>query len=124
MRWRCGSSTNLGQDDAMSDGRLEAGRLTHVRADGSAHMVDVSGKEITARQASAAGRVLLSPTAVSALRSGDVPKGDALAVARIAAIQAVKRTPELVPLAHPVAVHAVAVDLAVADDGGDIVAAG
>ena len=106
----------------MSDGRLEAGRLTHVRADGSAHMVDVSGKEVTARQASAAGRVLLSATAVSALRSGDVPKGDALAVARIAAIQAVKRTPELVPLAHPVAVHAVAVDLAVADDGVDIVA--
>jgi cyclic pyranopterin phosphate synthase len=106
----------------MSDGRLEAGRLTHVRADGSAHMVDVSGKEITARQASAAGRVLLSPTAVSALRSGDMPKGDALAVARIAAIQAVKRTPELVPLAHPVAVHAVAVDLAVVDDGVDIVA--
>ena len=106
----------------MSDGRLEAGRLTHVRADGSAHMVDVSGKDITARQASAAGRVLLSATAVSALRSGDVPKGDALAVARIAAIQAVKRTPELVPLAHPVAVHGVAVDLAVADDGVDIVA--
>ena len=106
----------------MSDGRLEAGRLTHVRADGSAHMVDVSGKEVTARQASAAGRVLLSAAAVSALRSGDVPKGDALAVARIAAIQAAKRTPELVPLAHPVAVHAVAVDLAVADDGVDIVA--
>jgi cyclic pyranopterin phosphate synthase len=106
----------------MSDGRLETGRLTHVRADGSAHMVDVSGKEVTARQASAAGRVLLSATAVAALRSGDVPKGDALAVARIAAIQAVKRTPELVPLAHPVAVHAVAVDLVVADDGVDIVA--
>jgi cyclic pyranopterin monophosphate synthase len=106
----------------MSDGRLEDGRLTHVRADGSAHMVDVSGKEITARQASAAGRVLLSPAAVSALRSGDVPKGDALAVARIAGIQAAKRTPELVPLAHPVAVHAVSVDLTVADDGVDIVA--
>ena len=106
----------------MGDGRLEAGRLTHVRADGSAHMVDVSGKEITAREASAAGRVRLSPQAVAALRSGEVPKGDALAVARIAAIQAVKRTPELVPLAHPVAVHAVAVDLSVADDGVDIVA--
>jgi cyclic pyranopterin monophosphate synthase len=106
----------------MSDGRLEAGRLTHVRADGSAHMVDVSGKAVTARQASAAGRVLLSPKAVAALRSGEVPKGDALAVARIAGIQAVKRTPELVPLAHPVAVHAVAVDLTVADDGVDLVA--
>jgi cyclic pyranopterin phosphate synthase len=106
----------------MGDGRLDAGRLTHVRADGSAHMVDVSGKSVTARQASAAGRVLLAAEAVAALRSGEVPKGDALAVARIAAIQAVKRTPELVPLAHPVAVHAVAVDLTVADDGVDIVA--
>ena len=104
----------------MSDGRLEAGRLTHVRADGSAHMVDVSGKDVTAREASAAGRVLLSREAVDALRSGEVPKGDALAVARIAGIQAVKRTPELVPLAHPVAVHAVSVDLEVADDGVDI----
>jgi cyclic pyranopterin phosphate synthase len=106
----------------MSDGRLEDGRLTHVRADGSAHMVDVSGKDVTAREASAAGRVLLSAQAVAALRSGDVPKGDALAVARIAGIQAAKRTPELVPLAHPVAVHAVAVDLTVADDGVDITA--
>jgi cyclic pyranopterin phosphate synthase len=106
----------------MSDGRLDEGRLTHVRADGSAHMVDVSTKDVTAREASAAGRVLLSPEAVAALRSGDVPKGDALAVARIAGIQAAKRTPELVPLAHPVAVHAVTVDLSVADDGVDIVA--
>ena len=106
----------------MSGGRLDEGRLTHVRADGSAHMVDVSGKAVTARQASAAGRVLLSPKAVAALRSGEVPKGDALAVARIAGIQAVKRTPELVPLAHPVAVHAVAVDLTVVDDGVDLVA--
>ena len=96
--------------------------LTHVRADGSAHMVDVSAKQVTARRASAAGRVLLSPSAVRALRAGEVPKGDALAVARIAGIQAVKRTPELIPLAHPVAVHAVEVDVAVADDGVDITA--
>lgn len=94
--------------------------LTHVRADGSAHMVDVSAKDVTVREASAAGRVLLSGAAVSALRSGDVPKGDALAVARIAGIQAVKRTPELIPLAHPVAVHGVTLDLEVADDGVDI----
>ncbi|WP_265443748.1 cyclic pyranopterin monophosphate synthase MoaC [Flexivirga meconopsidis] len=97
-------------------------RLTHVRDDGSAHMVDVSGKPVTARVARAAGRVLLSDNAVRALRSGAVPKGDALAVARIAGIQAAKRTPELVPLAHPVAVHAVDVDLVVADDGVDITA--
>ena len=97
-------------------------RLTHVREDGSAHMVDVSAKDVTARAASARGRVLLSPAAVAALRSGEVPKGDALAVARIAGIQAAKRTPELIPLAHPIAVHAVEVDLSVADDGVDIAA--
>ncbi len=100
-----------------------SGDLTHVRADGTAHMVDVSAKPVTARAAAAAGRVLLSPAAVAALRGGRVPKGDALAVARIAGLQAAKKTPDLVPLAHPVAVHAVEVDLTVADDGVDIVAA-
>jgi cyclic pyranopterin phosphate synthase len=80
-------------------------------------MVDVSAKAVTARRAEARGLVLLSPDAVAALRDGTVPKGDALAVARIAGIQAVKRTPELVPLAHPVAVHAVEVDLEVLDRG-------
>ncbi len=94
--------------------------LTHVRADGSAHMVDVSAKEVTTRQASAAGRVLLSAAAVEALRGGTVPKGDALAVARVAGIQAVKRTPELIPLAHPIAVHGVEVDLTVVDDGVEV----
>ena len=87
---------------------------------GTAHMVDVSGKPVTARRAAAAGRVLLSPAAVSALRDGVVPKGDALGVARVAGIQAVKRTPDLVPLAHPVAVHAVEVDLDVVDEGVEI----
>lgn len=99
-----------------------AGDLTHVRADGSAHMVDVSAKAVTARAASAAGRVLLSPKAIAALRAGEVTKGDALAVARLAGIQAVKRTPDLIPLAHPVAVHAVEVDLGVADDAVQIAA--
>jgi cyclic pyranopterin phosphate synthase len=94
--------------------------LTHVRDDGSAHMVDVSGKQVTARQASARGRVLLSAAAVAALREGNVPKGDALAVARIAGIQAVKRTPDLIPLAHPIAVHAVEVDLEVVDEGVEV----
>ena len=97
-----------------------ASGLTHVRPDGSAHMVDVSAKPVTAREASARGRVLLSAAAVAALRDGTVPKGDALAVARLAGIQAVKRTPELVPLAHPVAVHAAAVDLDVTDEGVEI----
>lgn len=95
-------------------------RLTHVDATGAARMVDVSAKPVTAREATAAGRVLCSPEVVALLRGEGVPKGDALAVARIAGIQAAKRTPELVPLAHPVAVHAVHVELEVADDGVDI----
>jgi cyclic pyranopterin phosphate synthase len=83
-------------------------------------MVDVSQKPVTARRAAAAGRVLLSAPAVEALRGGSVPKGDALGVARLAGIQAVKRTPDLIPLAHPVAVHAVEVDVVVVDEGVDI----
>jgi cyclic pyranopterin phosphate synthase len=94
--------------------------LSHLRADGSAHMVDVSAKDVTVRVASAAGRVLLSAAAVAALRGGTVPKGDALAVARIAGIQAAKRTPDLIPLAHPIGVHAVEVDLVVVDEGVDV----
>lgn len=90
--------------------------LTHVDAAGAARMVDVSGKDVTARQARATGRVLLSAAAIAALRAGEVPKGDALAVARIAGIQAAKRTPDLVPLCHPIAIHGVTVDLVVGDD--------
>jgi cyclic pyranopterin monophosphate synthase len=90
--------------------------LTHIDESGHARMVDVSGKDVTARQATASGRVLLSAAAVAALRAGEVPKGDALAVARIAGIQGAKRTPDLVPLCHPIAVHSVTVDLEVADD--------
>jgi cyclic pyranopterin phosphate synthase len=96
--------------------------LTHVRADGSAHMVDVSAKAVTAREASAAGRVLVSAAVVAALREGTVPKGDALAVARIAGLQAVKRTPDLIPLAHPIAVHGATVDLVVTDTAVEITA--
>ncbi|NYJ73666.1 cyclic pyranopterin monophosphate synthase MoaC [Allobranchiibius huperziae] len=95
-------------------------RLTHLDDAGDARMVDVSQKPVTARVAQARGRVLLSRAAIGALRDRTVPKGDALAVARIAGIQAAKRTPELVPLAHPVAVHAVSVSLVVRDDGVDI----
>ncbi len=90
--------------------------LTHIDESGHARMVDVSGKDVTARQARASGRVLLSAAAIAALRAGGVPKGDALAVARIAGIQGAKRTPDLVPLCHPIAVHSVTVDLEVADD--------
>jgi cyclic pyranopterin phosphate synthase len=94
--------------------------LTHVDARGQARMVDVSAKPVTAREASAAGKVLCSAQVVALLRGEGVPKGDALAVARLAGIQAAKRTPDLVPLAHPIAVHGVVVELDVTDDGVEI----
>jgi cyclic pyranopterin monophosphate synthase len=99
-----------------------APELTHIDSAGQARMVDVSGKAVTARTATASGRVLLSPAAVAALRDRTVPKGDALAVARIAAIQGAKRTPDLIPLCHPIGLHAVDVDLEVTDDGVTITA--
>ena len=91
-------------------------RLTHVDESGAARVVDVSGKDVSVRTATASGRVLVSPEVVALLRGGGVPKGDALAVARIAGIQAAKRTPDLVPLCHPIAIHGVEVDLQVTDD--------
>ena len=96
--------------------------LTHVDARGEARMVDVSAKAVTVRTATASGRVVTTPAVVALLRGAGVPKGDALAVARIAGIQAAKRTPELVPLCHPVAIHAVTVELEVTADGVAIVA--
>ena len=96
--------------------------LTHVDARGEARMVDVSAKGVTVRTATASGRLVTTPAVVALLRGEGVPKGDALAVARIAGIQAAKRTPDLVPLCHPVAIHAVTVDLEVTDDGVAIVA--
>ena len=96
--------------------------LTHLDETGQARMVDVSGKDVTARTARASGRVLLSAEAVEALRSGQVPKGDALAVARIAGIQGAKKTPDLIPLCHPIGLHGVTVDLAVTDEGVEITA--
>ena len=80
-------------------------------------MVDVTGKDVTARTATATGRVDLSPECVALLRGEGVPKGDALAVARIAGIMGAKRTPDLVPLCHPIALSGVTVDLVVDDDG-------
>jgi cyclic pyranopterin phosphate synthase len=96
--------------------------FTHLDEAGAARMVDVSGKDVSVREAVATGRVLLSAEVVALLRGGGVPKGDALAVARIAGIQAAKRTPDLVPLCHPIAIHGVAVDLVVEDDGVAITA--
>ncbi|MFF3768058.1 cyclic pyranopterin monophosphate synthase MoaC [Streptomyces sp. NPDC001922] len=94
--------------------------LTHLDDTGAARMVDVSGKDVTARTARAAGRVLVAPRVVELLRGAGVPKGDALATARIAGIMGAKRTPDLIPLCHPLAVSGVKVDLAVADDAVEI----
>jgi cyclic pyranopterin phosphate synthase len=83
-------------------------------------MVDVSGKSVTYRVAVASGRVLVAPRVVELLRGEGVPKGDALAVARIAGILGAKQTPTLVPLCHPLAISGVTVDLTVADDAVEI----
>jgi cyclic pyranopterin phosphate synthase len=91
-------------------------RFTHVDSAGAARMVDVSGKDVSVREATATGAVLVSAEVVGLLRGVGVPKGDALAVARIAGIQAAKRTPDLVPLCHPIAIHGVVVALEGRDD--------
>jgi cyclic pyranopterin monophosphate synthase len=99
-----------------------AAKLTHVDAQGAARMVDVSEKAVSARRAVAAGRLSTTPQVVALLRGDDLPKGDALAVARIAGIMGAKRTPDLIPLCHPIAVHGVTVDLHITDTGVDITA--
>jgi cyclic pyranopterin phosphate synthase len=96
--------------------------LTHVDESGAARMVDVSGKEVTAREAVAAGRVVVSPEVVALLRGDGVPKGDALAVARLAGIMGAKQTPTLIPLCHPLAISSATVELEVVDDAVEIVA--
>lgn len=97
-------------------------RLTHVDESGAARMVDVGEKAVTQRTATATGRVLVSPEVVALLRGEGVPKGDALGVARVAGIMAAKRTPDLVPLCHPLAISGVSVDLDVLDDAVAITA--
>lgn len=91
--------------------------LTHLDDKGQAHMVDVADRDVTTRMATASGKVLLSEEVVALLRDGGVPKGDALATARIAGIMGAKRTPDLIPLCHPIALHGVSVELRVIDDG-------
>ncbi len=88
--------------------------LSHLDDEGAARMVDVAGREVTVRTAVASGAVVTSVAA--AIAAGAVPKGDVLATARIAGIMGAKRTPDLIPMCHPIAVHAVAVDLEVVAD--------
>jgi len=89
--------------------------FTHLNDRGEARMVDVTDKDVTVRSATARCSVGVSAEVADLLRSGSMPKGDALGVARIAAIQAAKRTPDLIPLCHPIAIHGVDVDVAVRD---------
>jgi cyclic pyranopterin phosphate synthase len=91
--------------------------FTHLDDAGDARMVDVTAKDITDRRATARAFVRVGPEVIEMLRGSGVPKGDALAVARIAAIAGTKRTPDLIPLCHPIAVHGVDVDVVVEDEG-------
>ena len=86
-------------------------KFTHLTESGAAHMVDVSAKQPTVRTATARGEVACSPQVLAALRDGTVPKGDVLAVARVAGIAAAKKVPDLLPLAHTIGVHGCQVDL-------------
>jgi cyclic pyranopterin phosphate synthase len=91
--------------------------LSHVAPDGQARMVDVSGKEPSVREATAGAFVAMSPETVAIVRAGGLTKGDALGVAKIAGIMAAKRTPELIPLCHPLALSKIDVNLELVDEG-------
>jgi cyclic pyranopterin phosphate synthase len=92
-------------------------QFTHLNERGDARMVDVTAKQPTVRSATAEAMVACSPDVVRALRDGTVPKGDVLAVARVAGIAAAKKVPDLLPLAHVIGVHGVALELTIVDEG-------
>ncbi len=94
--------------------------FSHLNERGEARMVDVTAKEVTQRSATARCRVVVSAPVAQRLVQGDMPKGDALGVARIAAIQATKRTADLIPLCHPIAIHGVDVEIQVVADAVEI----
>lgn len=93
------------------------GGLSHLDESGAARMVDVGDKPATARSAMATGRVAMRAATLAAIREGDLPKGDVLATARIAGIMAAKKTGELIPLCHPLALDAVTIEFAFEEDG-------
>jgi cyclic pyranopterin phosphate synthase len=94
--------------------------FTHFDAAGQARMVDVAGKEITRRLARAGGRIAMRPETLAMIRGGSAAKGDVLGIARIAAIQAAKRTAELIPLAHPLPLTSIAVEFALDEPGSAV----
>ncbi|WP_374193266.1 cyclic pyranopterin monophosphate synthase MoaC [Curtobacterium sp. ISL-83] len=98
-----------------ADGQRDAD-LTHVRADGSAHMVDVSAKAVTDRSATATATLVTRPDVVARILDGTLPKGEVIGTARVAAIMAVKKTSDLIPLCHPLPIAGVEVDIVGVDD--------
>jgi len=96
--------------------------LSHLDAEGNAHMVEVGAKPETQRRATARGRIAMSGVALAAIRDGAVPKGDVLAAARIAGIMAAKKTAELIPLCHPLALTGVTVEFALVENGVEVTA--
>lgn len=92
-------------------------KLSHINDDGNAQMVDVSDRAITQRSARASGKVVISKSVLSLIAEGKTPKGDVLATARIAGIMGAKKTPELIPLCHPISISSVNVDLEIVEDG-------
>jgi cyclic pyranopterin phosphate synthase len=101
---------------------MSASELSHLNAKGEANMVDVSNKEISVRTATASGKVTMNREVLSTISSGDNPKGDVLATARIAGIMGAKKCSELIPLCHPIALHKVELDLKIQSDGVSILA--
>jgi cyclic pyranopterin phosphate synthase len=95
-------------------------KLTHLTERGEAHMVDVGAKPASARRAVALARVTMAKETVERVRAGDTPKGDVLATVRIAGIQAAKRTSDLIPLCHPLALTRIAVDVELVEAGAEI----
>ena len=91
--------------------------LTHLDASGAAHMVDVSAKPDTMREAVAEGMISMAPEVIAAIRAGDIKKGDVLGTARIAGIMAAKQTSSLIPLCHPLPISSVSVDFEYAESG-------
>ncbi|MFJ5955778.1 cyclic pyranopterin monophosphate synthase MoaC [Paenarthrobacter sp. NPDC092416] len=108
--------------DAVKETDKDSGGLTHLRKDGTAQMVDVSSKAVTTREATAAATVLSTPEVLALLGAGELPKGDALAVARVAGIMAAKKTPELIPLCHPLPISKVTVDFSLGTESVGILA--
>ncbi|MDP9097386.1 MAG: cyclic pyranopterin monophosphate synthase MoaC [Verrucomicrobiota bacterium] len=95
-------------------------RLTHIAADGRAQMVDVSEKPLSARTAIATGRITLASETVALVRKNEIAKGDVIATARIAGIQAAKRTAHLIPLCHTIPLSEVKIDIDLSGDGAEV----